>query len=271
MKSRARESEEAVAIAAITVAPRHISGDAGWAAVKTAVHGGRVLSSMGELTPEQLKTLWAPLEAAVALRSLTDAPVAGRPSRVLAKRTPAPAEEVKVEKKRAARPRAEALYGPNTAEVSAFVKAIPELSPIQWLRVLDRRQLVASVTLEGEDESAVVVRSILAAARASAELELGARCSVFSAVERAAFALAARVCLGGGSDQAERDRAGRAAVPDGGGKAERAPVRGARRALVARGRHLERARPSDPERLNARCRRGGRAGCPGHSADARQR
>ncbi|TMD75719.1 MAG: hypothetical protein E6I77_10405, partial [Chloroflexi bacterium] len=74
MKSRARESEEAVAIAAITVAPRHISGDAGWAAVKTAVHGGRVLSSMGELTPEQLKTLWAPLEAAVALRSLTDAP-----------------------------------------------------------------------------------------------------------------------------------------------------------------------------------------------------
>ena len=195
MKSRARESEEAVAIAAITVAPRHISGDAGWAAVKTAVHGGRVLSSMGELTPEQLKTLWAPLEAAVALRSLTDAPVAGRPSRALAKRTPAPAEEVKVEKKRAARPRAEALYGPNTAEVAAFVKAIPELSPIQWLRVLDRRQLVASVTREGEDESAVVVRSILAAARASAELELGARCSVFSAVERAAFALAARARL----------------------------------------------------------------------------
>ena len=195
MKSRARESEEAVAIAAITVAPRHISGDAGWAAVKTAVHGGRVLSSMGELTPEQLRTLWAPLEAAVALRSLTDAPVAGRPSRALAKRTPAPAEEVKVEKKRAARPRAEALYGPNTAEVAAFVKAIPELSPIQWLRVLDRRQLVASVTREGEDESAVVVRSILAAARASAELELGARCSVFSAVERAAFALAARARL----------------------------------------------------------------------------
>src|SRR5439155_417987 len=30
MKSRARESEEAVAIAAITVAPRHISGDGGW-------------------------------------------------------------------------------------------------------------------------------------------------------------------------------------------------------------------------------------------------
>ena len=75
LKSRARESEEAVAIAAIAVAPRHVSGDAGWAAVKTAVHGGRVLSSMGELTPEQLQTLWAPLEEAVALRSLTDAPV----------------------------------------------------------------------------------------------------------------------------------------------------------------------------------------------------
>src|SRR5206468_389246 len=78
---------------------------------------------------------------------------------------------------------------------AAFVKAIPELSPIQWLRVLDRRQLVASVTREGEDESAVVVRSILGAAMASAELELGARCSVFSAVERAAFALAARARL----------------------------------------------------------------------------
>jgi hypothetical protein len=194
LKSRARESEEAVAVAAIAVAPRHVSGDAGWAAVKTAVHGGRVLSSMRELTPEQLQAVWAPLEEAVALRSLTDAPISDRPSRSRVKKAPPPAEEVKVEKKRAARPRAEA-YGPNTAEVAAFVKAIPELSAIQWLRVLDRRTLVANVTREGEDESAVVVRSILAAARASAGLQLEARCSVFSAVERAAFALAARARL----------------------------------------------------------------------------
>ena len=195
LKSRARESEEAAAIAAIAVAPRHVSGDAGWAAVKTAVHGGRVLSSMGELTPEQLQALWAPLEEAVALRSLTDAPVSDKPSRARTKKSPRPAEEIKVEKKRIARPRAAAAYGPNSSEVAAFVKAIPELSAIQWLRVLDRRQLVASVTREGEDESAVVVRSILAAVKASAGLELEARNSVFSAVERAAFALAARARL----------------------------------------------------------------------------
>ena len=195
LRSGARESEEAVAIAAITVAPKHLSGDTGWAAIKTAVHGGRVLASIGELTPEQLQIVWAPLEVAVALRSLTDAPVSDKPSRSPAKKPPPPAEEVKLEKKRAARPRAEPAYGPNTAEVTAFVKAIPDLSAIQWLRVLDRRQLVARVTREGEDESAVVVRSILAAARASAELALEARCSVFSAVERAAFALAARARL----------------------------------------------------------------------------
>jgi hypothetical protein len=153
-----------------------------------------VLSSIGELTPEQLQAVWAPLEEAVALRSLTAAPISVRPSRSRAKKAPPPAAEVKVEKKRAARPRSEA-YGPNTAEVAAFVKAIPELSAIQWLRVLDRRTLVANVTREGEDEPAVVVRSILAAARASVGLQLEARCSVFSAVERAAFALAARARL----------------------------------------------------------------------------
>src|SRR5262249_45975810 len=44
LKGRAREAEEAVAMAAIAVAPKHVAGDVGWAAVKTAVHGGRVLS-----------------------------------------------------------------------------------------------------------------------------------------------------------------------------------------------------------------------------------
>src|SRR5258708_28679341 len=123
---------------------------------------------------------------------MTEAPVSARPSRWGVKKEGPPAEEVKLEKKGTARSRADAAYGPNTVEVAAFVKAIPELSAIQWLRVLDRRQLVANVTREGEDESAVVVRSILAAARASTGLQLEARCSVFSAGERAAFAPAAR-------------------------------------------------------------------------------
>src|SRR5690348_12119895 len=106
LRSQARDSEEAVAIAAIAVAPRHVSGDAGWAAVKTAVHGGRVLSSMGELTPELLQTVWAPLEEAVALRSLIDAPVSDKPSRLRVTEPAPPPEQVKVEKKRTARPRA---------------------------------------------------------------------------------------------------------------------------------------------------------------------
>src|SRR5258708_38133862 len=126
---------------------------------------------------------------------MTEAPVSARPSRWGVKKAAPPAEEIKVEKKRAARSRADAAYGPNTVEVAAFVKAIPELSAIQWLRVLDRRQLVANVTREGEEEPAVGVRSILAAARASAGVDLEARCSVFSAVERAAFGVAARARL----------------------------------------------------------------------------
>src|SRR5258708_35111800 len=129
---------------------------------------------------------------------MTEAPVSARPSRWGVKKEGPPAEEVKLERKRTFRSRADAAYGPNTVEVAAFVKAIPELSAIQWLRVLDRRQLVANVTREGEDESAVVVRSILAAARASTGLELEARCSVFSAVARAGFTRAAPRRLRGG-------------------------------------------------------------------------
>ncbi|HET7465675.1 MAG TPA: hypothetical protein VFL29_03345 [Candidatus Dormibacteraeota bacterium] len=196
LKSRAREAEEAVALAAMAVAPKHVAGDPGWAAVKTAVHGGRVLSAAGELTAEQLRILWTPLEDAIALRSLTEAPTSEKPARPRARKgkapaPPAAAPETKVEKKRPTRQRSAPAYGPNTAEVAAFVKAVPELTAIQWLRVLDRRQLVASVTREGEDESAVVVRSILAAVKGSAGLERDARCAVFAAVERAAFAMAA--------------------------------------------------------------------------------
>lgn len=186
LKSKARDAEEYVGLAAIALAAKHVSGDGGWAAVKTAVHGARVLASMGELTAEQRVTLWAPLEDAIALRSLTEAPTSQKPAKT-EKKSRAP--------KKASAPRGPA-YGPNSAEVTTFVKAIPELTAIQWLRVLDRRQLVASVTREGEDEPAVVVRSILAVIKGSSGLELEARCAVHSAIERAAFALAARSRLG---------------------------------------------------------------------------
>ena len=196
LKSRARDAEEFVALAAIPLAAKHVAGDTGWAAVKTAVHGARVLGSMGELTAEQARTLWLPLEEAIALRSLTEAPASDKPPKPRAKRVPAPdkKEPVGPKKRQASR----ALdYGPNAAEVTAFVKAIPELTAIQWLRVLDRRELVASVTREGEDEPAVVVRSIIAALRGTAELDLEQRAAAYSMVERAAFAVAARGRLSG--------------------------------------------------------------------------
>jgi hypothetical protein len=82
-----------------------------------------------------------------------------------------------------------ALYGPNHAEVAAFIKGVTEMTPIQWLRVLDRRKLVASVTREGSAEPAGVVRSILAAIEGTRNLDTFARCRAFAAVERAGFAL----------------------------------------------------------------------------------
>src|SRR5207247_9338972 len=85
--------------------------------------------------------------------------------------------------------RVAAAYGPNHAEVAAFIKGAAELSPIQWLRVLDRRKLVASVTREGTAEPAGVVRSILATLEGTRELDTYSRCRAFSAVERAGFAI----------------------------------------------------------------------------------
>ena len=40
-------------------------------------------------------------------------------------------------------------FGPNTAEVEAFINAVALLSPWQWRQVLATRRLVASVTKEG--------------------------------------------------------------------------------------------------------------------------
>src|SRR5438445_4131971 len=85
--------------------------------------------------------------------------------------------------------RAAAPYGPNHAEVAAFIKGAAELSPIQWLRVLDRRKLVASVTREGSGEPAGVVRSILATLEGTRDLDTYTRCRAFAAVERAGFAI----------------------------------------------------------------------------------
>jgi len=175
MKVTTREAEESAALAAFAVAPKHLSGDAGWAAVKTAVHGGRVLSCRPELSADQLAALWAPLEEAIALRSLDDRPaaaVAPTPNKKSSRRGP--------------------QRGPNSAEVAAFVKAVPALSAIQWLRVLDRRQLVASITRERSTEPAAVVRASLAAIRGSRHLDPEARCRILSAVERAGYSLESR-------------------------------------------------------------------------------
>ena len=89
----------------------------------------------------------------------------------------------------AATPKPPAVFGPNHGEVAAFIKGVGDLSPIQWLRVLDRRKLVSSVTREGTPEPAGVVRSIIAALESTRALDMYTRCRAFSAVERAGYAL----------------------------------------------------------------------------------
>jgi hypothetical protein len=54
-----------------------LSGSAGWAAVKTAAFGGRVIASRTRLTADQLEALWTPIQAAIPLSSL-GAPRSGR-------------------------------------------------------------------------------------------------------------------------------------------------------------------------------------------------
>jgi hypothetical protein len=69
---------------------------------------------------------------------------------------------------------------------------VPALSAIQWLRVLDRRQLVASIARERSAQPAAVVRSSLAAIRGTRHLDFEARCRILSAVERAGYSLESR-------------------------------------------------------------------------------
>jgi hypothetical protein len=99
---------------------------------------------------------------------------------------------IKPPKKRisaAASPKATAAYGPNSAEVVNFIKGVTELTPIQWLRVLDRRTLVESVTRDSSGEPAGVVRSILATIAGTRGLDIFTRCRAFTAVERAGYAV----------------------------------------------------------------------------------
>ena len=191
-KNREVKSEEAVALTALALIPNLLTGDEGWSAVRTAVHGGRVLGALGDLTPAEIVELWVPLEAVIPLASLTEVETVPAAERVRTAVNRAIKTITRPPRSRIAPPaiaRAAAAYGPNHAEVAAFIKGAAELSPIQWLRVLDRRKLVASVTREGSAEPAGVVRSILAALEGTRDLDTYTRCRAFAAVERAGFAI----------------------------------------------------------------------------------
>jgi hypothetical protein len=190
-KHREAKSEESVAMAALIVIPAHITGDSGWAAVRTVVHGGRMLGCISDLSQQEVAELWAPLEAVFPFASLTDDENQPAAERVKAAVSSA-IRTIKAPRKRlpAAVPaKAPAQFGANSAEVATFIKSVAELTPIQWLRVLDRRALVASVTRDSSDEPAGVVRSILASIEGTKELDTFTRCRAFAAVERAGYAI----------------------------------------------------------------------------------
>jgi len=212
-KSRYLKSEEAAALIALRTIPAHLAGDAGWGAVRTVAHGGRVLGARAELTREQAVVLWAPLEAAISLASVEEA--AARPARarvraavarattaIKAQAAPRSVTVGLPKRLGVAQPKAPAPYGPNSTEVTAFIKGIVELTAIQWLRILDRRQLVASVTREGTAEPAGAVRALLAGIKGTGSLDTYTRCRAFAAVEHAAHAFESKVRTGGG-DAAE--------------------------------------------------------------------
>jgi hypothetical protein len=66
----ARTGEEAAALTAVVTVPMRLVGSKGWAAVKTAAYGGRVIASRTKLTAQQLEELWKPVEGAIPLASL---------------------------------------------------------------------------------------------------------------------------------------------------------------------------------------------------------
>src|SRR4029077_16001701 len=206
-RSRYLKGEEAAALLALRTVPGNLQGDAGWAAVKTLVHGGRVLGTRADMPKDQVAVLWAPLEAAIPLASIEE-PVAkpvrarvraavARAATAITKPPPsrtAAAATTTAPPKRGAAPKPPAPGGPNTREGAAFIKSVVELTPIQWLRVIDRRNLVASVTRQ-DAEPAGMVRALLAAIKGTRGLDTFSRCRAFAAVERAGGAVAAKVRL----------------------------------------------------------------------------
>ena len=185
------KSEEAAAMAALTVIPAHLTGDPGWAAVRTAVHGGRVLGCLSELSQHDIAELWVPLESVIPLASLAEdfhQPAGERMRDAVSSAI----RSIKSPRRRipAATPaKAAAPYGVNGAEVAAFINGVVELTPIQWLRVLDRRKLVETITRDSSTEPAGVVRSILATIEGTRGLDTFTRCRAFAAVERAGYAV----------------------------------------------------------------------------------
>ena len=191
-KHREAKSEEAVAMAALTVIPAHVPGDSGWAAIRTAVHGGRVLGCVPNLTEQQIAVLWAPLEGVIPFASLTEEdhrPAAERVKDAVSSAIRTMKAPKKSRVPAAAPAKVAAPYGPNSAEVATFIKTVNALTQIQWMRVLDRRKLVASVTRDSSVEPAGVVRSILATIEGTQALDTFTRCRAFAAVERAGYAV----------------------------------------------------------------------------------
>src|SRR5690242_10941713 len=72
------KSEEAVALCALAYVPNLLSGDVGWSAVRTLVHGGRVLGALPHLSEQEIGQLWVPLEPVVPLASLDEVDEIGR-------------------------------------------------------------------------------------------------------------------------------------------------------------------------------------------------
>ena len=201
-RSRYLKAEEAAALLALRTVPTYLQGDAGWAAVKTLVHGGRVLGARTDMPKEQVAVLWAPLEAAIPLASIEEPPskpvrarvraAVARAATAITKPPPStPVAKATAPPKRAAATKPPAPYGPNSTEVAQFIKSVVELTPIQWLRVIDRRNLVASVTRQ-DAEPAGVVRSLLATIKGTKSLDTFSRCRAFAAVERASGTVAAK-------------------------------------------------------------------------------
>ena len=67
----ARPGEEAAALAAVVTVPMRLAAGGGWAAVKTAAFGGRVIAVRTRLTAQQLEALWEPIQPAIPLSSLS--------------------------------------------------------------------------------------------------------------------------------------------------------------------------------------------------------